>query len=383
MKAKIQKYTQRCQPRGKNHFPSEPPSVAINKRIEGNHIMSALSGIKRIEPRIHRIRLSNGYIDYKQLRDKYGWPGLHQMGETENRIEPNYRFCAHITHGKNEFSFYTGRKEYKFPKCRISTSCSQPEFLHFLSQIFPTAILAYVEYAIDFFCKDQDAVADVFCIFRRYLWFPRSCHTTMAGGTFYGWREPREENAVQQVWNKHGKYVRARLYERGPDDAEQKKDNGAPYWDHSDCDRVRWEKVMRLNSKPFVKGGIRTLNDILDNPRFADIVEKEIQFMKFEKTNVLPRDWEDYNIPDKDGYAECFQEVYYFANKCGRVNVSQCKVEAERFRGLKFRLQREFQNFEENWSKEVAQIRGKGYSVAIYNNKITNIKFHQNTLYNG
>jgi hypothetical protein len=327
------------------------PYTIKQKNDEMSRIIHALSGIKRIKPRIHKISLSHESFDYDSLKKTFNWRRSRKMNGDEARKQPNYTWCADIKVGKRKFSLYSGRKEILFPYYRIETSDSTPDFLLFLSKCFPSATISNIEYTVDFYCKSPEAVADLFCILRRYLWFPRGSATTTQGGPFHGWREPRKMNVVQRVWNRSTKKIRGRLYERGPDKAN-KIVNGTQYWNHSDCDRVRWEKVIRRGSQPFVRSKISTLNDFLKNPRFAEIVSKEIQFAKFEKSNLLPKYWEDYIQKDSNGSQECFQETHHHFRKLG-VNVSQCKVEADGFEALKNKLRKNFKLFDKRWKNRI------------------------------
>ena len=109
-------------------------------------------------------------------------------------------------------------------------------------------------------------------LFRRYSYFPNFKWTTMPGGVFDGWREPREINAVYKILftnkkpekerqPKPGKYTK--IYERGDNTTRERLPTDVWGWRHKNTNRVRLEFTIHRKNRSFHRIGLKTLHDLL------------------------------------------------------------------------------------------------------------------------
>ena len=90
-----------------------------------------------------------------------------------------------------------------------------------------------------------------------------------------------------------------------------------------------------------------TINDFLTDCKFRKILKKSFKFRKFTDTsNYFPKEWEEYNKKDLDGFKNGFQEEY---NQSNVLNPSQHITEPKGFEDLKFKLSAAMQSFDKKW----------------------------------
>jgi hypothetical protein len=223
---------------------SKRKQLAINsgKNLQRRIVDSTLRGIK-IKVLIHRSVFSGLYGSEKLER---------AMGNQEIKWIPNktrafssYSYKANIQLEQGEVEIFSLRKTFG-PSCIIATADSTYDMLRYLRKSLPNLKIYSLEYAIDLYCKNPEAVSDLFYLLRRYLYRRNAKLTSMDGGKFYGWqdwlKDLRERNAVYyiEMGKKSGKHIK--VYERGDD---SKKISGTKEWHHKDVDRVRIEFKLR------------------------------------------------------------------------------------------------------------------------------------------
>lgn len=327
----------------------EQHKINSGKRLQQRIINTTLRGITELKVLIHRSVFSGLYGSEKLER---------AMGNQEIKWIPNktrafssYSYKANIQLEQGEVDIFSLRKTFG-PSCIIATADSTYDMLHYLRKSLPNLKIYSLEYAIDHYCKNPEAVADIFYLLRRYLYRRNAKLTSMVGGKFFGWqdwlKDLRESNAVYyiQMGKKSGKHIK--VYERGPD---SKKLSGTKEWRHEDVDRVRIEfKLKRLAITK--KYGLSTLKQLLMAPKFADIASEYVQFKNFKFSSELPQDWDDYLSEDGQGNLESFmQEVLSAKDKDKVKNVIQYVEDNQRMQVLKKRIIEAAEAFDKHWGR--------------------------------
>jgi hypothetical protein len=234
------------------------------------------------------------------------------------------------------------------PSCLLATNMSTYDHLSNIHQRLPKLKITRLEYAIDLYCRDPDAVADLLWLIRRYLYAPNALQTSMVGGKFFGYKDyARVINAVYYIWMAKfsGKHIK--VYERGP--SLPKKGNIG--WAHEDVDRVRIE--FKLQRRVIAKKyGLSTLKDLLMDPNFAAIASEYVQFKNFKFSSELPQDGDDYLSEDEQGNSESFMQEVLSAKDADKVkNIIQYIEDNQRMQALKKRIIEAAAKFDKNWRK--------------------------------
>jgi hypothetical protein len=334
----------------------QSPRIMNAKRLQASIINSALGGIEEIRPLIHKVIFFGNY-NFGEIERSLGKIRVLSPEEKQKykKREPGYRDVGYCQIPFAKFIVYYNPKKNFFPWCRIHTSQSNPKVFSFLIKALPRLKISSMEYAIDFFCKDNDSASDLFYLLRRYMFFPNAKKIRLICDSAFGWREPRKINAVFKIYfaagGKHNtKATRvntyAKIYERGDDNAGFKNREG---WPQRKVDRVRLEFAFRRTA--LRKIGIESLGSLfVHGPKFYEACAKRIQFKNFKPSSPYPKDWEDYLATDNSGNMESLQEEILKAKREGkRKNPYQCLEDTPRLMRLKKKILRAIKQYDDEW----------------------------------
>lgn len=324
----------------------EQLTINSAKTLQRCTINKALFGLTDIKVLIHRSVFSGLYGSEKIGRAMENQEIKWFRNKT--RAFPSYSYKANVQLENGEVEIFSLRNTFG-PSCIITTPDSTYEMLRFLYRGLPKLKIYSLEYTIDFYCKNPEAVADLFYLVRRDLYRRNAKRTSMEGGEFYGWRDwlknMRKTNAVYYIWvgKKSGKHIK--VYERGDDSM---KLPGRQGWRHEDVDRVRIEFKLR-RAAITKKYGLSTLKDLLINPKFADIAREYVQFKNFKSSRKLSQVWEYYLSKDEQGNQESFMQEVLSAKDIDLKNISQYIEDNKGMAGLKNRIIKAAEVFDNNW----------------------------------
>jgi len=354
-------------------FPRKRPRSPANRRIPFQKspkglqleiVREALNGITEIVPFLHRIRFSGDY-SHSEIEQKIAGLCVDDNGKK-----------AILKVEKGILTIFFKQPEAVKPSSIVESSISASQALSMLYRALPELTIMSVVYAIDFFCRNSNSVADLFFLLRRYMYFHQAKWTSMDGGKFYGWREPRDVNAVYRIHFDKEKQKKStpgksvEIYERGKDREKTLLSSGNKGWKHSDTDRVRLAFTFNRNGGYLAKNGLKNLADILAGPKFQQVLfpktfspiepreQDQIQFRDFVRDNSdkLPKDYEDYTAEDRQGNIECFQEEYVHAKERGIEGIGDKMEDTKALKGLKGKILEAARFFDEQW-KEKAEDR--------------------------
>ena len=321
--------------------------LAINsaKTLHRRIINSTLRGITDIRVLIHRSVFSGTYsLGTLQKMLQFG---VKADDSFEEYGRYSFKRNIQLNTGKLKLHFKFPDQGYG-PSCLITTNKSTYDHLSNIYNRLRELKITRLEYAVDLFCRDPDAVTDLLWLIRRYLYAPNAFQTSMVGGEFFGYQDyARLKNAVYYIWKgkSTGKHIKA--YERGPD---SKRISGTQTWDHNDVDRVRIEfKLKRIAIAH--KYGLSTLKQLLMNPQAASIASEYVQFKNFKFSRKLPQDWEDYLSKDENGNTESFIQEVLSAKDSNVKNIIQYIEDNKTMDGLKRRIIEAAEHFDKNLSK--------------------------------
>lgn len=233
-----------------------------------------------------------------------------------------------------------------------------PAALMDLSQRLRALNMASVEYAIDFMCESATDAPLVHWLLRRYCHFPGyTGAVNSAGRVFTGIDDEGDENSVSYFWNNSRREPNAvKIYERGTD---VPKDKGQRFWRMDDLDRVRLEFVFS-NGKMAArrkKLGVKFLQGFRKCPRMADVLEGKFRFCVFQKSSVLPREWDLYPELDGSGGIESFH-VEWLAAVRKLKNAHQCHRDSVLMAPLMRKIRSELVRYDESWAKQAVKALG-------------------------
>ena len=313
-------------------------------------VKRVLSGIKHISPRLHRTAFSGDYfLDELSKIGKFFYDDTYS--QNPDKYSDKYTKRAYMQLIEGQFAFYFGAESH-MPKCCIQIPDTNFELLQVIQSEMPSLKLSSAEYCIDIFCKNPDAVSDLFYLMNRYLYFPYAKEINRAGGDFDGWDEPKGENSVYKV-QYAAPQRRFTIYERGPDNKKQKN-----RWDHAFVDRVRLEANLIRPTSALKKRGPKDITHLIENPRSARIYFPEkperslFKFANFKNMRSkinLPTDDMDFTAVDKYGSQETFMSELFKLKRDGVKNLSAYIEETPALYPLKKRIIAALKDFDENW----------------------------------
>lgn len=313
------------------------------KALQRKIIYTALSGIKRIKPLIHRSMFFIDRCSYGEVEDRLGQ--IRVLSPQESRIyherQPGYEQVGFLKRKLGVLTVYFNPEIAWWPWFRFHTSQSSKEALWALYEDFPSLKVSSLEYAIDFFCDSPKSVNHLFYLLRRYMFFTYAQETSMEGGQFLGWNEDRNENAVYHV---HLGKNHAKIYERGNDKNGFDDREG---WSYENVNRVRLEFTFYRTF--LVRNKIKSLRSLVKNAKFHRICSRRIQFKNFKNPSPFSKDCDNYTAEDEDGNIECLMEEYLKANKSNIQNVRQYLEDNRMLMPLKRQILDEMRNFDNKW----------------------------------
>lgn len=333
-----------------------------NKIPAGGIVKIALDGIVSIKPLLHRIVVSQQDYNLDIIKTKLRVPNPRKANEEDNKKYPKYRRAT------NNNNLLGGRVSLYFDRMSAGPSLvanviGQSEdgatpfaLLRRLSKALPEGKVSSVEYAIDIYCEDHVAVANLYYLLRRYMFFRNRDSTSMKGGGFIGWeggcQVERRENSVYTVWNKARDNI-IKIYERGAE--SKRRESGG--WKHVDVDRVRLEFVIPRSSKILSENNIGDLSSFYKKPRFSSVLRQRVSFKIFTHSNLLPGEDDNYehvasNDPEAHAVEESFQEEYLYHRDKVK-NISQYLGMAKKLDYLKKLIFIELEKFDQSWKENL------------------------------
>ena len=355
-----------------------PHNTDQAKRQHRTLVRNISSRILEIKPLIHRSKFSGDYT-HTYIKYKLNKLGIDKNYSTK-AIKNNYTYkrkCSRsFSDGKITFLFKTyspynsSQLGYLKRKCIVETSNSNSKLLSRINKVLPGLDVMSLEYAIDFYCRDHYAVANLLYLLRLYTYIHHTKRTSMIGGKFLGYEGnevTRNTNAVSKIHFQEkttgkkissGKY--AKIYERGDDNVKITLPSGKKGWRHKDTNRVRLEVTINRTNGTLGNNYIETLNDLVQGPKFQKIIfaksidptkQDQIQFKNFKdrKNGKLPKEYEDYLTEDAQGNMESFMDEYFRAKNLKGKGVSNEMENSKNMEPLKTRMVKAAKLFDKNW----------------------------------
>ena len=351
-----------------------------DKRFQRSLVKRITRSVIEIKPLIHLSQFS-GHYDYKHIKCRLGKLGFDKaFAKRANKKNYTYKRQVHrsFSDGKIAFLFQTyapynsSLLGHLKPQCIVETSNSSSKLLSRINHVLPGLNIMSLEYAIDLYCPNNN-VANLLYMLRRYTYIHHAKQASMINDEYLGYEDDevtRDINAVSQirfkektVGNKRssGKYVK--IYERGDDALKKRLPNRKKGWLHKDTNRVRLEVTIHRKNGALEKNGIKTLNDLVQGPKFQEIIfpksssstqtrkQDQIQFKNFidRKNGKLPKEYEDYLTEDAQGNMESFMNEYFRAKKLIGRRVSQEMENSKNMEPLKTRMVKAAKLFDKNW----------------------------------
>ena len=357
-----------------------PHNTDQEKRQHRTLVRSILRHVIEIRPLIHRSKFSGKYNhqDVKKRLGKLRIDKDYAKKAIKNKYMYKRKYYRLFPDGKITFLFKTyasynsPQLGHLKPKCIAETSNSTSKFLSRINQALPDLNIMSLEYAIDLYCPDHDAVANLFYLLRRYTYIHHAKRTSMIGGEFLGYEGnevTRDTNAVSKIHfqeKKKGKKISsgkyAKIYERGDDNVKRTLPSGKKGWQHKDTNRVRLEVTIHRKNGTLAKNGIKTLSDLVQGPKFQEIifpksfpnakptVLDQIEFRNFidRENGKLPSDYQDYLTKDPQGNMESFMDEYFRGKRLG-INLSREMENSKNMEPLKTKMAEAAKLFDQNW----------------------------------
>lgn len=314
-----------------DHFveKKDEPTPKSPKIFYKEIIGTALKGITYIVPSLQPIGFTGDFSNAQIKRIAKGLRSAQRKRDSPITASFEYRKTSSKKMGNR--TFITNFAQVKGPiQPSIKESATAAfEALSVITMTFPGLRLRFVGYTIDFFCQSPEAVSDLFFLLRRYMLFPGAKRTSMKGGEFAGWREPRNINAeylIDFIRKPKGKWppMSVSISEAGSDATREIFENGQSGWKHSNTDRVRIEFSFETESPAIAGIRTKTPKELLFSAGFQGVLfpksfcrdenskQDLIEFKNFPENNSdgLPREFDFYTGTDQQGSIESFQEEY-------------------------------------------------------------------------
>lgn len=313
------------------------------QRINGNFY--DLDSLFLIKPFLHKINITTDWNyckgSYKILQDMFGKFYVDDKF-TPNVRMPNYR--KRLIKSLTDFDIYFFTDSMNFaapnlieihPKENTSTK-KLKKLLHSLNTRLVELSVSSVEYSIDLYCRDHESRLQLFNTLKRHLHVPYS-----RGASHYG----QEINLGNNVgMNSIIRMGDIKMYERGIDGKK-----GKSGWNNDECDRIRLE--LSASRDMLRKYGIKTLTDLIDDPKFQVINGNLYQFKWFEGSNKLPNCCDPFLSADAYGNDNCLQ--YEINNFRPHVkNLNQYLKDVDMFEPFKKALNGAMLKYDREWKNE-------------------------------
>lgn len=245
-------------------------------------------------------------------------------------------------------------KTRPMPDVTIQTVASSPKLLRLMNNIAPDMLVSNVEFSADLIVEDYSEVAGVFWALRRNAYLPSwAGEIHLVGETFDDWDDSPELNRVHKVY-RVGTSRAVKFYERGPDNMRERGLDDQPYWWRETLDRVRIEVSVGRSDMINLQNVLGGLPDFLANPGIEDVIARNIRFKSFKGSNVLPREFDRYEVLDDSGFDQCFQAEYRNAKELGQ-NPSQYMQDVSSMARLRGRMLEAAKKADIEWKEGVAR----------------------------
>lgn len=347
-------------------------STRAGIRLSLEHVEKAQEGIVGVSAFIHRVHMFARDISYDDISRVFGDVKYHQRKNNKSHHMRQYAYSSYLNFKGRKITMYSSPDQGFLPLFMFTITNHKQSTLYHLSQALPCLEMSTAEYTIDLICKSSESASMLFYVLRRYMYFRNHGHTTMRGGDFNGVNVNRSENCVYHVWNctrnekdvaenmnnyqkKKKKKTDITIYERGPDTSRV----GIIY-PYETIDRVRIE--FHLDRDNFTNLGILFLHEFVKDNKFSFVTEGKVNFKVFEKSDKLPRYYENYKADDEDGNSESFQQEYYHAKENKLVvNLPQCTADATFMEPIKKMIIDAIRSFDTEWKRK--------YAMHVFNTK--------------
>jgi len=209
-----------------------------------------------------------------------------------------------------------------------------------LNESLPDLNISSIEFTLDLYCSNLEAVGRLFNVLLKYCYVPRYSNLKFHRGHSLKNRQIPELNRSYYI----GKL---KIYERGED-----KTPWGEGWHRSELDRVRVE--FTANSEVLRKNGMNSLEDFIANCNFERIFLKRFQFKVFKGSSQLPKENDTYALVCEH---ESFQKQLIDARNLGRpINPNQYVADAPGFETLNKQVIRLIRKFERDWQSNYSKI---------------------------
>ena len=293
-----------------------------------------------VECRLHRVNLSGSYV-YDQLTDALGdlW--------VDGGFDPSTRGSNYASKGARRFPAALVEVQFNrvrpvpqaflsvFPNGDVSVREHRNVLIRLLERL-PELNVSSVEFAADLFCVRDGFVGLLFYSLLGALYVPYQKYVR-----FYD-EEGKGGGAGMNEVARFG--PNDKVYERGCDD--RKQIGGG--WRREDLDRVRVEHTAkRVELKNL---GIRTLVDLIAEPKFAEISSKWWKLSEFRTAQGLPAPYDEYI--SSGGAGGIFQREYRAQKKrleeMGK-QISPYRLPSKHYGWLQDEIDAAAARFDERW----------------------------------
>jgi hypothetical protein len=295
-----------------------------------------LKSIKLIKPRIHNIKLSSDYL-YREIQKELGTLVRDEKYEPYSILP--YKNRAYRNFEGSRFTIYYNPNAGFLPKSMITFKYAKHYPLFELGNRLPELEVSSVEYALDFFCKNNGRpqnVRNLFLLFMHYL-YRRNVRTTK----YY----TNRENFTYYI----GAEKDFKIYERAEDKLEQKDDAGkSKGWKFKDLDRVRLEYTLdRDAAKDY---NLEFYIEFLMDCKFSDVMNGLFEFRKFKNhIEELPKEWQEYQLK-KGGVNNGFQDEYLLQKELGNIkSLKKSTDKSIRFIPIHSKLRKLIKSYNIRW----------------------------------
>jgi hypothetical protein len=325
------------------------------KNLDKDSIESTLSKITLILPRIHRFECSCPIPTDKFWFSKDDFEKRMPLKRVQ-KLSDIYREGFFYTNLKRKINFLispyptlepTRNKRNRPPGIYLSSTYPDPYFLLKLLEYYKILNLSYIEYAIDFFCKDNDSVRDLYYLLKKYLVIKGARKSRISKKDKRPIQnirilEPDNDLNFTCIFNNLTK-----IYERGDEKNRIKKG-----WKFESIDRLRLEFTAKNYKIKNLLGKNRELFDFFEKNYFKNFLHNKFYFMFLKNKPSYHKDISSYIIGTKKPYYTCLMD-YKHKKKIPFKSLN----EAKEFDSLKSAIFNAIRKYENEWSKEAADYK--------------------------
>ena len=276
----------------------------LNQHLESSRSV-AIKKIVQITAKIHKMTLSGdggqresyrldvlkkalGELWWDKGYKSADWGGLYNTRYIKNLKDFQISFFLHPIEG------YLPPIQIKIhPRRENISSKRYKAFLVWLNTKIPGLSPSEVEYTLDQFCREPEAVDLLFWLEVKSLWIPNRQTAVLYGGRQFSEGEKRgRTNYTVEIGTCDKKnespIFHDRIYERGYDSDRIGKD-----WFFDDLKYVRLEHTA--NREELTDNGLSSLIDFILKPKFYKLNKDNWRFKKFKNSKKLRQDFQSYD----------------------------------------------------------------------------------------